>query len=234
MFVDNKSLLHNGMRWDTPAPELMNIVTGDLSLWDRYIWTTGGLPERLKMEYSPLIWKFKVDGKPAITHDNKLLQNTVVIHRHGFDTAVKHITTTKASEIMGIHQAINRQEKTELSCLKKKITTFIKALQTSYTSLSNTWTLYKTALLSIFGYSLPALSITQDRATDLELIYMQELKIQTGYSTKYPNALLFSTTHHMGAGFKRMHALHTAARIKYLSKHIRANTYQGKTAQAMI
>eukprot|EP00957_Ditylum_brightwellii_P048166 3656049-Ditylum_brightwellii.AAC.2 len=48
MFVDNKNLLHTGKRWNTPAPELMNIVTGNLSLWDSDIWTTGGLLERSK------------------------------------------------------------------------------------------------------------------------------------------------------------------------------------------
>eukprot|EP00957_Ditylum_brightwellii_P075442 5733681-Ditylum_brightwellii.AAC.1 len=32
MFVDDKNLLHTGSRWDTPATELMHIVTGDLSL----------------------------------------------------------------------------------------------------------------------------------------------------------------------------------------------------------
>eukprot|EP00957_Ditylum_brightwellii_P205590 15344540-Ditylum_brightwellii.AAC.1 len=55
MFVDNKNLLHARNRWDTPATELMHIVTGDLSLWDRYIWTTGGLFEILKTEYRLLI-----------------------------------------------------------------------------------------------------------------------------------------------------------------------------------
>eukprot|EP00957_Ditylum_brightwellii_P152748 11627295-Ditylum_brightwellii.AAC.1 len=96
MFVDDKSLLHTEKRWDTSAPELMNIGTGDLSLWDKYIWTTGGLLEWLKMEYSLLIWNFEANGKPVIAQDYELPQNTVVIHRHGFDTAVKCISTTKA------------------------------------------------------------------------------------------------------------------------------------------
>eukprot|EP00957_Ditylum_brightwellii_P142461 10853563-Ditylum_brightwellii.AAC.1 len=68
--------------------------------------------------------------------------------------------------MMGVHQAINGQEKTEISYLKKKITTFIKSLQTSYTSPAHTWTLYKTVILPSFGYLLPALSITQDKATE--------------------------------------------------------------------
>eukprot|EP00957_Ditylum_brightwellii_P047699 3623766-Ditylum_brightwellii.AAC.1 len=37
MFIDDKNLLHTGNRWDTLATELMHIVIGDLSLWDRYM-----------------------------------------------------------------------------------------------------------------------------------------------------------------------------------------------------
>eukprot|EP00957_Ditylum_brightwellii_P087692 6677418-Ditylum_brightwellii.AAC.1 len=60
MFVDDKTLLHNGGQLDLHAITLMNIVTHDLSLWNWYTWTTGGLID--KTSYSLLVEKFTPAG----------------------------------------------------------------------------------------------------------------------------------------------------------------------------
>eukprot|EP00957_Ditylum_brightwellii_P012980 980848-Ditylum_brightwellii.AAC.1 len=51
MFVDDKNLMHNNKKPNPSATELMEIFTHDLSLWDRYIWVTGGFLKQLKTEY---------------------------------------------------------------------------------------------------------------------------------------------------------------------------------------
>eukprot|EP00957_Ditylum_brightwellii_P110473 8425154-Ditylum_brightwellii.AAC.1 len=79
MFVNNKHLVHTGKKPDTSTKELMSIVTQNLSLWDHYIWITGGLIEWLKTEYSLMVWTFKSTGAPQLTPEHKLPPNTVVI-----------------------------------------------------------------------------------------------------------------------------------------------------------
>eukprot|EP00957_Ditylum_brightwellii_P195943 14929529-Ditylum_brightwellii.AAC.1 len=79
MFVNNKSLMHNGKKTDVSAKELMSIVTHDLSLWDHCIWITGGLIEWFKTEYSLMVWTFESTGAPQLTLEHKLSPNRVVI-----------------------------------------------------------------------------------------------------------------------------------------------------------
>eukprot|EP00957_Ditylum_brightwellii_P200325 15272472-Ditylum_brightwellii.AAC.1 len=76
MFVDDKNLMHNGKKTDENAQELMDYITHDVSLWDRYTWITGGLIERLKTKYSLMIWKSENTGAPMITPGNELPPNT--------------------------------------------------------------------------------------------------------------------------------------------------------------
>ena len=71
--------MHNGNKPNATAHELMNYVTHDVSLWDRYIWTTGGLIERLKTKYSLMVWKFESTGAPKITPEQELPPNTARI-----------------------------------------------------------------------------------------------------------------------------------------------------------
>eukprot|EP00957_Ditylum_brightwellii_P164140 12497881-Ditylum_brightwellii.AAC.1 len=77
MFVDDKNLMHNRKQPDSTAKELMTYVTHDVSLWDRYIWITGGLVERLKKKYSLMVWKFQTTRAPTITPGTELPENTV-------------------------------------------------------------------------------------------------------------------------------------------------------------
>eukprot|EP00957_Ditylum_brightwellii_P204275 15338470-Ditylum_brightwellii.AAC.2 len=76
IFIDDKNLMHNGKTLDATAMELMSIVTHDLSLWDQYIWITSGLIERLKIEYSLMVWSFESTGAPLLTLENTLSQPT--------------------------------------------------------------------------------------------------------------------------------------------------------------
>eukprot|EP00957_Ditylum_brightwellii_P107630 8211469-Ditylum_brightwellii.AAC.1 len=76
MFVDDKNLMHNGKRPGSNAHELMMYATHDVSLWDRYVWITGGLVERLKTKYRLMVWKFENTGAPMITPVNELPENT--------------------------------------------------------------------------------------------------------------------------------------------------------------
>eukprot|EP00957_Ditylum_brightwellii_P164780 12546098-Ditylum_brightwellii.AAC.1 len=88
MFVDDKTLVCNGNVMDMQAKTLMSIVTHDVVLWDCYIWTTGCLIEGLKTAYGLMIWKFHPSGKPYLTPENKLPNNTVVINQDSVSTSV--------------------------------------------------------------------------------------------------------------------------------------------------
>eukprot|EP00957_Ditylum_brightwellii_P128466 9798435-Ditylum_brightwellii.AAC.1 len=107
MFADGKNLMHNGKKPDATAMELMSIVIHDSSLWDRYIWIAGGLIERLKTEYSLMLWSFETTGAPLLTQENSLPTNTVEIKCPDYTTTVEHIQETKASKMIGVHTAIN-------------------------------------------------------------------------------------------------------------------------------
>eukprot|EP00957_Ditylum_brightwellii_P019238 1450296-Ditylum_brightwellii.AAC.1 len=83
--------MRNGKKPDVFAKELMSIVTHNLSLWDHYIWITGGLIEQLKTEYSLMVWTFESTGAPQLTLEHNLPPNTVVIQQPDYTTTVKHI-----------------------------------------------------------------------------------------------------------------------------------------------
>eukprot|EP00957_Ditylum_brightwellii_P147856 11259159-Ditylum_brightwellii.AAC.1 len=120
IFVDVKNLIHNGKKPDASVKELMPIVMHDLSLWVCYIWITGGLIEWLKTEYSLMVWTSESTGAPQLTPEHKLPPNTVVIQQPDYTTTVKHIKETTASKMIGFHTALNQQNQSEWSYLKKK------------------------------------------------------------------------------------------------------------------
>eukprot|EP00957_Ditylum_brightwellii_P175437 13355790-Ditylum_brightwellii.AAC.1 len=91
MFVDDKNLMHNGKKPEASAMDLMTIITHNLLLWDRNIWITGSLIERLKAEYSLMVWSFEITKVPSHTQEHCLPPNTIVIKCPDYIIAVKCI-----------------------------------------------------------------------------------------------------------------------------------------------
>eukprot|EP00957_Ditylum_brightwellii_P017642 1328983-Ditylum_brightwellii.AAC.1 len=91
---------------DHTAHHLMNTVTFDFSLWESYMWTTGGLIEHVNIIHRLMIWQFTSAGTLQITPNSDLSKNTVVIHKNEYGTDVKIIPTSNARIMMGVHQAL--------------------------------------------------------------------------------------------------------------------------------
>eukprot|EP00957_Ditylum_brightwellii_P116304 8871447-Ditylum_brightwellii.AAC.1 len=119
----------------------MEIVTHDLSLWDRYIWITGGLLEQLKTEYCLMVWSFLTTGAPYLTEEHRLPPNSVTIQQPNYTTTVKRIEEMKALKMIGAHTAINQQTQTKWLYLKKRTMKFNQALEACPAKPHEAWTL---------------------------------------------------------------------------------------------
>eukprot|EP00957_Ditylum_brightwellii_P090252 6873565-Ditylum_brightwellii.AAC.1 len=67
MLVDNTTLFHNLCQiFSISCIALMAKVKCNVTLWGRYLWTSGGWLEIMKTQYCTLIWAFKEHGQPYL------------------------------------------------------------------------------------------------------------------------------------------------------------------------
>eukprot|EP00957_Ditylum_brightwellii_P171613 13065607-Ditylum_brightwellii.AAC.1 len=59
-------MMHNSRRFNSTAKELMTYVDHAVKLWDDLLYITGELLERLKTNYSLIVWNFEETGKPYV------------------------------------------------------------------------------------------------------------------------------------------------------------------------
>ena len=234
MFVDDKNLMHNGHKPNPTAEELMQYTTHDVTLWDRYIWITGGLIERLKTQYSLMVWNFSSTGAPTITPERELPTNSVQIKRPDYNTTVKRIAPEKAGKLIGVHTAPTQQNDTEYKYLQKKILKLLPAFATCPANYHEIWILYTTVLIPSLCYSMPATTLTLRQTEKLQELYMPTILKRSGIGHGYPLSVIYADSRFQGHNFYHLKSLHISARIKYIIKHLRMKDYIGNTARSML
>eukprot|EP00957_Ditylum_brightwellii_P202305 15329561-Ditylum_brightwellii.AAC.1 len=79
MFVDDNTMRHNDNKFNISPLHLMRIVQHDAELWERLLWTSGGLLEFTKSKHFLAIWKFNNNGKPSLMSNEELPQNDMYL-----------------------------------------------------------------------------------------------------------------------------------------------------------
>eukprot|EP00957_Ditylum_brightwellii_P113206 8632807-Ditylum_brightwellii.AAC.1 len=128
MFVDDMTAQHNGGKFNSDEIKLMEITQHDINLWDTTLNIVGGLLESQKSGYSLMIWNFNKHGTPHLKKEEDMQQNTVYLTRNRQQTPLRRYKETEGIKMLGVHKALNLQERSVLHYLKGKIQQFTKAI----------------------------------------------------------------------------------------------------------
>ena len=181
-----------------------------------------------------MIWKFENTGAPMITPGNELPPNTVRINCPDYSTTVKRTDLNKADKLIGIHTTSTQQTNTEFQYLLKKAAKLLHAFQKYPATFHDIWILYTTVVTPSICFLMPAVSFTEKQMRQLQNLYMPTALRQAGIGNGYPEAVVYGDKQFQGHNCYHLKAIHIAARVQYLLKHLQANDYIGLTARSMI
>eukprot|EP00957_Ditylum_brightwellii_P143333 10919748-Ditylum_brightwellii.AAC.1 len=114
MFVGNTTLFHNLCQvFSISCIALMAIEKYNVTLWGRYLWTSGGWLKYMKTQYYTLIWAFKQHRQSCLKSESELPENNVTIKgADGSHTKLKRFGVDKGVQILGVHHAGMLQQDT--------------------------------------------------------------------------------------------------------------------------
>eukprot|EP00957_Ditylum_brightwellii_P084146 6396634-Ditylum_brightwellii.AAC.1 len=77
---------------------------------------------------------------------------------------------------------------------------------------------------------MPAVSFTEKQMRQLQNLFMPTVLRGAGIGNGYLEAVVYGDKRFQGHNFYHFIAIHIAARVQYLLKHLQANDYIGLTA----
>eukprot|EP00957_Ditylum_brightwellii_P206499 15348714-Ditylum_brightwellii.AAC.1 len=128
MFVDDMTAQHNRWQFNLDEIKLIEITHHDINLWDTTLNIAGGLLESQKSGYSLMIWTFDLNGTPHLKKEEDMQQNTVYLTRNGQQTPLQQYKETEGMKMLGVHKALNLQERSVIQYLKGTTHHFTKAI----------------------------------------------------------------------------------------------------------
>ena len=109
-----------------------------------------------------------------------------------------------------------------------KFQNFVKFLASCPLTRKETWVAYSMYFVPSYTYSAFTLSLPMTHINKIQRNFMPILLTKLGFHSTFPRSIVFAPTHIGGIGITPFNVIITQRKIKFLYRHIRANTEIGK------
>lgn len=170
MFVDDNSTYTNRfLRWLHCAvdhTEVIDHLRHDAQIWERLLWTSGGLLKLNKCLYYVMHWTFDSEGRSSLTSSSNLLPDIQLssgnTQRHN---TISQYDCTEAHRTLGAWLNPSLSMKEALRQLKAIATLFCRRVVTSSLTRWEAWMAYFSVFFLQMKYTLP---ISHHSSTSLQ------------------------------------------------------------------
>ena len=180
MFVDDTSKYMNNFKQWLQAPptaeQVADLIQHDAQIWERCLWTTGGLLKLPKCLYYSMIWEFDNKGIATLTPASKLPSITLTSGDSNTTTTITQYDCTKTHKTVGHHFSPTLDSKDALTKLKTTASFFSTQIMTSFLSRYETWIAYFSVFLPRMIYTFACTAYTKKN-----LIHCLEVQLQQSF-----------------------------------------------------
>ena len=228
MFVDDASKYTNlFLQWIQALPPIKEVTTqlqSEAQIWERCLWTLGGLLRLKKCLYYIIYWKFDSEGKAFLAPPSQ----EQILKLHSSDsstvTRIKQYDPTKEHETLGHFISPSLEASEAVIKLQKTASDFIITLHRSHLSRYELLLAYYTVLIPRLTYTFSTTMYTEKTLTSIQNKIAQALLPRLGYSSKTPKEVVYGSPKYGGISLRNLFIEQGIAKINIFFRHMRANT----------
>ena len=206
MFVDDASKYTNlFMRWIQTMPTITEVtqqLTSEAQIWERCLWTLGGLLRLKKCLYYILYWKFDSEGKAYLAVPSREQIVKIQSSESSKSTRIKQYEPTTDHETLGHLISPSLDPSTAITKLQDIASKFITTLHRCHLTRYELILAYYTVLIPRLTYTF---ATTMYKATDLLQIQKkiaQAILPRLGYSSKTPTEVVYGSPKYGGISLR--------------------------------
>ena len=230
-FVDDTDTIQTGEQ-GTSSEELLVEAQDELDLWENLIRATGGAIEGDKSDYTVINWSWK-QGKATYEKMNEDATITV-LNSDGIRERLKQLPADEARRTLGVWQAANGQETTQVEKMKEKANEWANEVYKSNLTKSDIAMGVKTSLYPSITYGLLATAMTEAEANEIFKPIREKVLPKMKICRSAPAILVHGPEEYGGLEIKDLYVLQGIAHIKALIDEGETNSTTGKLLRNLI
>jgi hypothetical protein len=206
---DTTRYLCNQPVWlDHPPSQykLFNSLKTDAQIWERLLWSSGGLLKIKKCKYYLVQWQFCASGQARMVTAAEANLPPFRLTEGNSDNhvIVDQLDCQDSFRTLGIHKTILGDQTDQIKILKEKSDNFGKGLLASLVNAFEAWTGYFTIWYPSINYPLAATFLPRAVCEKIQSFAICTTLTKCGFNRHLPRAIVFSSPLYGGMGWRHV------------------------------
>jgi hypothetical protein len=226
-FVDNTTgYLGRLIQWLRNKPSIATVfqeLQNDTQIWERLLWTTGGLLELEKCRFYIVHWKFNANGIGSMMSKAEMRTPTMLLTEGdtGSLQKVDQLHLDESFKTLGIHKTISGHQGKQITEMKTKSDACARGILSVNVTNFEAWTGLFTIWCGQMNYPLAAASIPRPACEKIQSKAISASLSKCGFNQKTNRAIVHGTPWFGGLGWRHMYFEQGIQHILTIVKHLR-------------
>ena len=233
MFVDDQtSYTNNFLRWlhcDTDFTEVISYLRHDAQIWERLLWTSGGLLKLVKCLYYVMYWQFDSEGNATLAPSTELLPPIQLSSGNtGLSNTIAQYDCQIAHRTLGAWLCPSLSMTAAYQRLQAIVSLYSRRIVTGSLTRWEIWMAYFSVFSLQMKYTLPISHHSSTSLRKLQSPAVRATLTQLGFSRNTPLAVVYGPVDFGGLGFRDLAVEQGIEQLCMILRHLRMHTEQGK------
>jgi hypothetical protein len=231
MFInDNTSASNKLVRWlhhQPEASEVVDLLQQDAQVWERLLFTSGGLLKLRKCLYYIMQWDFDSEGRASL---HPVTDIPTLLLTNGTNMTPKPVLQhdcSKAHKYLGLWNSPTMSMQANRKGLAVKAKNYSHRLFKSGLSKYEVSLAYFSCFVPAMVFTFTVCSFTMAELTTLQKAPVRATLARLGFNWNISRDIVFGSTMYGGLGLLHLFVEQGIAQLQLLLRHLRAETPQG-------
>jgi hypothetical protein len=196
-------------------------------VWERLLYTSGGLLKLRKCLYYILFWDFDAEGRSSLLPADNL---PALLLTNGKDAAANPINQydcSRAHKYLGLWNSPSLSMSSNLAALCKKSQDYAKRLFKSGLYKSEVWLAYHACYVPSMTFTFPVSSFTSNDLGNIQKSAVRATLARLGFNRNITRDFVFSSLLFGGLGLHHLFLELGIGQLELFLRHLHARTHQG-------
>jgi hypothetical protein len=231
MFIDdNTSATNKFHEWLHVKPTPENVVSHlqkDAQVWERLLFTSGGLLKLRKCLYYDIHWQFDDEGRPSLTSKTAIPSLSLTNSRDTIAKEINQFDCSVAHQYLGVWNAPSLSMTVNLQALTQKAKSYSSRLFKSGLSKYEVWMAYFACFVPAMTFTLAVCSFSLSTLVKLQQNAVRSTLARLGINCNISRGIVFGSPLFGGLGLRHLFVEQGITQLELLLRHLRAKTTQG-------
>jgi hypothetical protein len=231
MFIDdNTSASKKFVRWLHSPPEagdVVNLLQKDAQVWERLLYTSGGLLKLRKCLYYVMLWDFDSEGRASLRSSRNIPTLVLTNGQNSNPQPVNQHDCSQAHQYLGLWNSPSLSMKANRAALAEKAMNYSHRLFKSGLLTHEVWLAYFACFVPSMVFPFPVCSFTGAELNTLQKAPVRATLARLGFNRNISRDIVFGSPLYGDLDLLNLFVEQGIAQLQLLLRHLRAEITQG-------